>query len=304
MHSSYLGDLPPPFPNLQHPRPQDVNVTKTSYLERTTAERNVYDQTFKHYQVFLKEHEHQMKGLQDAKNLIKTRVSDAKSILLKGGESARDWLATLKRATLASKGFISYQTAQKYQTAIRKTPTAATIGKWLTAWELAMAEAIKHEIPEIGAGRWLRDLATTISPVSEALSVMLIAESTDDSKIDPNRYLEIGVKVREVVGTMNIPKRRVMRGTAFAAGFDGKPATDDEVSHDEGRNTQSRKRARTTESSKKVIKRRKTKPCKACGGNHPLSRCFYAYTFAETKRDREDSCIAGAARTARSLGCT
>jgi hypothetical protein len=31
---------------------------------------------------------------------------------------------------------------------------------------------------------------------------------------------------------------------------------------------------------------------------------FYAYTFAETRRDREDSCIAGAARTARSLGCT
>jgi hypothetical protein len=73
VHSSYLGDLPPPFPNLQHPRPQDVNFAKTSYLELTTTERNVYDQTFKHYQVFLKEHEHQMKGLQDAKNLIKTR---------------------------------------------------------------------------------------------------------------------------------------------------------------------------------------------------------------------------------------
>jgi len=65
-----------------------------------------------------------------------------------------------------------------------------------------MAEALKHQIPEIGAGRWLRDLAATISPVSEALSVMLIAESTDDSKIDPNRYLEIGIKVREVVGMM------------------------------------------------------------------------------------------------------
>jgi hypothetical protein len=73
--------------------------------------------------VFLKEHEHQIKGLQDAKSLIKTRVTDAKSILLKGGNPPEIGL----QPTLASKGFISYQTAQKYQTAIRKAPTAATI---------------------------------------------------------------------------------------------------------------------------------------------------------------------------------
>jgi hypothetical protein len=260
------------------PRPQEVNVTKTTYLELTHAEKNVYDQTFKHYQVFLREYENQTKGLQDAKNLIKTRVSDAKSILLKGGDTARDWLTTLKKATSASKGYISYQTAQKYQAAIRRAPTAATINRWLTSWELAMAEALQHDIPEIAAGRWLRDLATAISSISEALAVMLIADSTDDNKTNPDRYLEIGVKIREVVGTMNIPRRKVMRGAVFAADFDGEPAAVEEESRDEGRNIKSRKRAGTTSALRNANwgKKRSDK-CKACGQPHDLSRCFYAF---------------------------
>lgn len=68
------------------------------------------------------------------------RIQDAKSILLKGGEPVKQYV--LKGVTSAPKGFI--QTAQKYQAVIRKPPAAAKIGRWLTTWELAMAEALKH----------------------------------------------------------------------------------------------------------------------------------------------------------------
>jgi hypothetical protein len=84
---------------------------------------------FKHYQMDLKEYERQVKGLQDAKDLVRSRVSDGKSALLKGKDTARTWLATLKRATSASKAFISLQTAQKYEAAVRKAPIAVAIDK-------------------------------------------------------------------------------------------------------------------------------------------------------------------------------
>jgi hypothetical protein len=57
-----------------------------------------------------------------------------------------------------------------------------------------MAQANKNEIPEIGAGRWLRDLAIAMRLVNKALSVLFINDSTDDSKIDSTRYLETSVK--------------------------------------------------------------------------------------------------------------
>ena len=176
-------------------RVQEINGTKTNYADLDATERNLFDQLFKQYQVSLKEYERQAKGLQDAKDLIRSRVSDAKNRLLKRKDTLRDWLATLKTATSVSKGFISYQAAQRYHASITRTPTVTTIDKWLAAWELAMAEANRHQIPEINAGRWLRDLAEAIRPLSEVLRATFIMESTDDSKSDSERYLEVSVKI-------------------------------------------------------------------------------------------------------------
>jgi hypothetical protein len=261
------------------PQVQELNGNKTNYIELTAAEKSVFDQLFKHYQVALKEYERQMKGLQDAKVLIRARVSDAKNRLLTRKDTLRDWLATLKTATSVSKGFISYQTAQKYQESITKTPTVATIGKWLATWELAMAEAQRYQIPEISSGRWLRDLATAIRPLSEVLRATFIMESTDDTKTNPERYLEVSVKIREIVGTADT-KRRVTRGAAFAIEFDGEPPVDE--AGQENKNKNSRKRARTTSATKNTTrgKKRKTRmeSCKACGlRSHELSRCYYAF---------------------------
>ena len=64
------------------PRPQEVNPAKTSYVELTAVERNVHDQLFRHYQVALKQYEREVKGLQEAKDLIRSRVSNAKSLIV------------------------------------------------------------------------------------------------------------------------------------------------------------------------------------------------------------------------------
>ncbi|OXV07206.1 hypothetical protein Egran_05029 [Elaphomyces granulatus] len=104
-------------------------------------------------------------------------------------------------------------------------------------------------------------------------------ESTDDTKSNPERYLEVSVKIREIVGTADT-KRRVTRGAAFAIEFDGEPPVDE--AGQENKNKNSHKRARTTSATKNATrgKKRKTRmeSCKACGlRSHELSRCYYAF---------------------------
>jgi len=96
-----------------------------------------------------------------------------------------------------------------------------------------MVEANRYKIPEIGSGRWLRDLAIAIKPISETLNATFIKHSTNDAKNDSSLYLKAGVRIREFVGTNNNPsKGRVVRGAAFAAEFDEEQATDDDRKDD------------------------------------------------------------------------
>jgi len=259
------------------PEARDVNESKTTYPELSATERTVYDQMFKYYQAALERYKRQDKGLQEARTLIKTRISDAKRVLLKGSETPREWLATLKKATKVSEGFITLQIANRYQEIIRRTPTITSIGVWLATWEKAMVEGIKYNIPEIMAGRWLRDLAAVMRPLSEALYVKFINGSTNDAKNNPERYLEVSAKIREIIRS-DLSKKRVTRGTAFTAEFDGEPAEDEHImKHDDRK--RSRKRAGTTSALKNAPKVKKNRrACKACGQlTHRLSNCYYAF---------------------------
>jgi hypothetical protein len=285
----------------RQPRPQDVNATRANFLELTAHERTAYDYLFKYWQASLKEYEKQEKGLQDAKDLIRTRVSNAKSALLTGSETAREWLAVLKEATSASNGFITYQASHKYLAVFRRNPTLATINKWLTDWELAMVEANKHEIPEVASGRWLRDLAIAIKPISETLNATFIKHSTNDAKNDPSLYLKAGVRIREFVGTNNNPsKGRVTRGAAFAAEFDGEQATDEDNRQEEDNERKARKRAGTTSTPRNSRSgKRKMISCKACGLQHDLSQCYYV--FPELRHEGFQPIDEIAARVSRAL---
>ena len=261
------------------PEVKDVNVTKTLYPELSATERTAFDQMFKFYQAALERYKRQEKGLQDARTLIKTRISNAKSILLKGSETPREWLATLKKATKVSEGFISQQIANRYQETIRKSPTTTSIGLWLASWEKVMAEGIKHDIPDVTAGKWLRDLAAVMRPLSEALYVKFINGSTNDAKNKPERYLEVSAKIREIIRS-DTSKKRVTRGTAFAAEFDGEPASEEDEVTQRSNKLGNRKRAGTGSALQNAPKGKRNRlgQCKACGQRtHDLSRCFYAF---------------------------
>jgi hypothetical protein len=266
-----------PAPSI--PKPQDVEPSKSTFLSLTATERNAYDMMFKIYSALNKKHETQMKGLTDAKILIQSRVSPGKSLLLRGNQSAREWLTLLKTASSTSKGFIALQASERYQNIVRRSPTPTAIGKWLSLWERAMAEGIRHNIADVSDGRWLRDLAKAIKPLSEALYIKFMDAATDDAQANAETYLKVSSKINEMIRS-DPPKGRVTRGTTFAAEFDGELNEDDVLSEmevDDKENT--RKRAGTISALKGAPKDKKIKTsCKACGQNrHDLTRCFYAF---------------------------
>jgi hypothetical protein len=259
------------------PTAKDVNDAKTTFRSLTSTERSEFEVLLKIYSAEIREYDSQHKGLTDAKILIQSRVSAGKNVLLLGNQSAREWLATLKEATKISKEYRMSQISDRYQDIVRKTPTRNTIIKWLSEWEKVMAEGIKHNIPEVSTGKWLRDLGHAISTISDGLSVMFLTEATDDTKTDPNRYLSVSAKINEVIRPIAL-RGRVTRGSTFAtAEFDKEPAEEDPMETEES--TQSRKRAGTNSALKTAPKEKKKKiPCKACGQiKHNLSRCFYAF---------------------------
>ena len=136
-----------------------------------------------------------------------------------------------------------------------------------------MTEAIHHDIPEIQHGKWLRDLGTALSPLSEVLRVKFLEKAGDEDEADPENYLRIGAYIREVLNPSSISKPKVVRGNTFVADIDEDTDTEEQ---EQGRG---RKRAGTDSALKDASDSKKKKDgCKACGQTrHELSRCFYAF---------------------------
>lgn len=266
------------------PKPQDVNPAKTTYVALSPTEKHTFENLMKFWDFSLKRYEKQQKGLEAARALIMSRVSDSKNGLLEGDQTPREWLAVLKQATEASEGFIQQQTVDKYYAVFKRSPSIATINKWLSAWELTMMEANKQRIPQVHAGQWLRDLALAIKPLSDTLYVMFIQDSTDKAKYDSKQYLKTSVKIREVIEAARGGfKGRVVRGAAFAAQFDGEQVTDDDKEDDKKK---SRKRAGTVSALPNAEKKLR-RTCKACGGiMHNLTRCYYVFPELRPERFR------------------
>jgi hypothetical protein len=66
--------------------PQDVNLDKDTYFQLTTNKRNIFDQSFKRYQVDPKKCEQQKKGLQAINPYCSITVSSLRTTRQRGKE--------------------------------------------------------------------------------------------------------------------------------------------------------------------------------------------------------------------------
>lgn len=90
-----------------------------------------------------------------------------------------------------------------------------------------MAEAIKYDILDTNAGKWLRDIARAIKLLSDALCQIHKCDKWCDIRTRTLSGSEYEIIQRDYYGYFKKKKKTVMRGTVFAAEFDGEPAPDD-----------------------------------------------------------------------------
>ena len=64
-----------------------------------------------------------------------------------------------------------------------------------------MIECIKYDLPEMQNGRWLRDLAQRIEPVSEVYSVQFTKDASDKTKSNPREFRRVARELREMIQT-------------------------------------------------------------------------------------------------------
>jgi hypothetical protein len=96
--------------------------------------------------------------------------------------------------------------------------------RWLEEWETTMVECIKYELPEIKNGRWLRDFALRIKPMSEVYYVQFMKDANDDAKSDSLEFRRVARELREMLGPRS--GGRTVRGGAFNVSFGGELSED------------------------------------------------------------------------------
>jgi len=84
--------------------------------------------------------------------------------------------------------------------------------------------------------------------------------------------LEVSAKIREIIRS-DLPKRKVTRGAAFAADFDGQPALEEDAAQVVDKPKIGKELERSQSYKTRQTKEGKKLPCRT----HGLSRCFYAF---------------------------
>ena len=162
--------------------------------------------------------------LQALRAYITSTVSQAKKTVLDPKLSVREWLVKLKKDTEPPKGYMLTQIEARYHDVL-KSFKPNKLFQWLDKWETIMVECIKYELLEVKNGRWFRDLALRIRPISEVYYVQFMKNANDDIKSDPLEFRRVARELREMLGARS--GGRIVRGGAFNVSFGFIESSDD-----------------------------------------------------------------------------
>jgi hypothetical protein len=152
------------------------------------------------------------------------------------------------------------------------------LSQWLDEWEATLVDCIKYDLPEVKNGRWLRDLARLIRPISELYYEQFMEDADDGDKSKPQEFRRVARRLRERL----VPQKggRIMRGNAFQTSFGESPEGDSAAAvtpeaeqappRRKGRKRTGTQSVETEKASKKAVS-----DCPACGlRGHSLEECW------------------------------
>jgi len=280
----------------ERPQIAEFNPQALTYAQLTQAQQKAYDNARRYFDQDMKYYSQQQIFLKEARSHITSTVSPTKSILLDPDLSVREWLVRLKKNTEPTRGYMVKKTVALYVEAL-KPLKGKTFGQWLDRWEYAIEQGRKYNISEVHDGRWLRDLAQAVQPLSQSYFERLTEDAEDDTKADPSEYLTVARKLREALGTRKSASTgQTARGGAFNVSFgkedpneDSEATTSQGLDQDRGDKTTSqeskgRKRAGTRSQGDNPTKKAVTS-CPACDvKGHDLPDCWVVF---EEKRPED-----------------
>ena len=249
------------------PKTTDFEPNARTYATLSAQNQKAYDNARRYYDQDMRYYSRQRDQIKKARAYIMLTVSASKKIMLKPEKSVREWIQQLKQDTEPAKGYMILQTKRRYHNTLRSFKTNK-LSQWLDEWEAIMVEAIEHDLPEIMNESWLRDLAQLMRQVSDAFSLQLIKEASDDIKSDPREFQRVARELRELLEIF--PKSgHTMRGNAFHASLGLEGSSESEASHtkkaDKAQKSKGKGRKRAaTKLNKNSIFKKPAVQCPAC----------------------------------------
>lgn len=264
----------------ERPQVTEFNPQAQAYSGLSAAQQKAYDAARKYFDQDMKYYLLQCDQILAASNYITSSVSISKQSTLDSNLSIREWLVQLKNDTEPSQGYMLTQLETRYRNTL-KSFKASKILNWLEEWEAIMVDCIKHDLPEVKHGRWLRDLARCIRPVSDAFHIRLLGDANDKDKSDPTNFRKVARELREALGPQG---GRTARGGAFPGFGPTEPSEDssDAAAHAGGETnrakSQGRKRSGTDSHEADKASKKIKSGCAACGmKGHSLPECWCVF---------------------------
>ena len=246
-----------------------VQAGATTYMGLTNPHRKIYNDLRRNFDADMKYYTQEKALFQTAKSWITSHTSLNKQKFLVASDTLRVWVKKLKEDTEPPEGFMQQEARSKYQSAIRSKPTKLL--QWIDQWEAAIEDAITYELPDLGNGQWLRDVATCIRPISDGWAVQYEEQATDPARRDVEaEFRKVANKLRRLQPRTS---GRTTRGNAFPT-FGG---LDEDADSEAGPSTKTRKRA-GTKSREKDSTKRNAVSCEGCDGlGHTLPQCWAVF---------------------------
>jgi hypothetical protein len=264
------------------PDVKDFNQNASTYAQLNAALQKGYDNARKYYDLDMKYFHRQQDLLREVRKYISAHVSPQKKLLLDRSLSVRDWLVRLKEDTEPTKAYMSVKAHQQYTESLKGLNRTTKISYWVDKWEHAMKLVEKYQLPQMGNGIWLQDIAQAVRPLSDTLYMIYMDQANDPEKNKSSEYRKVARKLREAFQN-NSKRITTARGSAFNADF-AEDDTAGETEEAKGRDrSRSRKRAGTIiEEGSSSSKKSKNPKCPACGiKGHVLLDCWSIF---ENKR--------------------
>jgi hypothetical protein len=275
------------------PAPELVtNEQARSAEDLTTEARQQYGLMWSIFQHDAKQYEIQRAAIKELKSwILKTVSENYIRTSCPPQENLRTWCKNLKENVGVTNERLKADVRDKYRKAIIPLKATKDLDKWITQWEKATSEAKAKKIGETSeTSFWFDDFAIAVQDVMPTWITAYRMTKMEAIRNGSLTFRTVGNDFRDQLRVLRKSTSKPVKiakgsfGPAFAGAEE--PSTDElQGQYEEERKMPDKKYKKGSKLKRKWNSElnqdlRNTRPrqiCKACGMDHQLTKCYYAF---------------------------